>query len=101
MSWLRVRETTAGTPQGGILSPLMANIALSILDEHFTAKWEELGPDWKRARHRRAGGASMKIIRYADLCRTRHKSAYAEHRIMPREGGSVVVAGLDGSLSSA
>jgi RNA-directed DNA polymerase len=44
----------------------MANIALSILDEHFTTKWEELGPDWKRARHRRAGGASMKIIRYAD-----------------------------------
>ena len=60
------RETTTGTPQGGILSPLLANIALSILDEHFTTKWEALGPDWKRAKHRRAGGASMKIVRYAD-----------------------------------
>lgn len=29
-------ETRAGTPQGGILSPLLANIALSALDEHFT-----------------------------------------------------------------
>jgi hypothetical protein len=23
------------------------------------------------------------LVRYADLCRARHKSAYAEHRIMP------------------
>ena len=29
------RETITGTPQGGILSPLLANIALSVLDEHF------------------------------------------------------------------
>ena len=37
------RETITGTPQGGILSPLLANIALSVLDEHFAAKWEALG----------------------------------------------------------
>jgi RNA-directed DNA polymerase len=29
-----LEETTAGTPQGGILSPLLANVALSVLDEH-------------------------------------------------------------------
>ena len=28
-------ETYTGTPQGGILSPLLANIALSALDDHF------------------------------------------------------------------
>ncbi|MBI3257721.1 MAG: hypothetical protein HYZ59_08070, partial [Actinobacteria bacterium] len=60
------RETTTGTPQGGILSPLMANIALSVLDEHFAAKWAMLGPYWTRAKHRRAGVPAMRLIRYAD-----------------------------------
>ncbi len=39
------RDTITGTPQGGILSPLLAHIALSVLDEHFTDKWEALGPE--------------------------------------------------------
>ncbi|MEV6491600.1 group II intron reverse transcriptase/maturase [Actinoplanes sp. NPDC051633] len=60
------RETITGTPQGGILSPLLANIALSVLDEHFARKWAALGPEWTRAKHRRAGGPVMKIVRYAD-----------------------------------
>ncbi len=77
------RETMTGTPQGGILSPLLANIALSVLDEHFHAKWQALGPEWTRAKHRRAGGPTMKLVRYADLCRARHKSAYADVRVMP------------------
>ena len=33
-------DTLAGTPQGGILSPLIANIALSALDEHFAQAWQ-------------------------------------------------------------
>ena len=57
------RRTLTGTPQGGILSPLLANIALSVLDWHFQRKWDALGPDWKRAKHRRRGGAVMKMIR--------------------------------------
>ncbi len=60
------RQTITGTPQGGILSPLLANIALSGLDEHFATKWESLGSLGQRARNRRSGGASMKLIRYAD-----------------------------------
>jgi RNA-directed DNA polymerase len=60
------RETTTGTPQGGILSPLLANIALSVLDEHFASKWEALGPEWTRAKRRRAGHPVMKLVRYAD-----------------------------------
>ena len=60
------RATITGTPQGGILSPLLANIALSVLDEHFARKWEALGPRWTRAKRRRAGEPAMRLVRYAD-----------------------------------
>ena len=60
------RDTTTGTPQGGILSPLLANIALSALDEHFARKWAALGPAWRRAKQRRAGVPAMRLVRYAD-----------------------------------
>ena len=60
------RETITGTPQGGILSPLLANIALSVLDEHFARKWEALGPAWKRAKRRRSGTPAFRLVRYAD-----------------------------------
>jgi len=62
----KARETITGTPQGGILSPLLANIALSVLDEHFTQKWEALGPSWQRAKLRRSGVPAMRLVRYAD-----------------------------------
>jgi hypothetical protein len=39
---------------------------LSIIDEHFSTKWEALGPVWTRAKSRREGTPSMKLIRYAD-----------------------------------
>ena len=60
------RRTITGTPQGGILSPLLANIALSVLDEHFTRKWEAHGPVWTRTKRRRSGVAIHRIVRYAD-----------------------------------
>jgi len=60
------RGTITGTPQGGILSPLLANIALSVLDEHFTAKWEANSESWQRAAVRKRGGATYRIVRYAD-----------------------------------
>lgn len=62
----RQRGTITGTPQGGILSPLLANIGLTILDEHFTEKWKALGPEWMRRKHRRRGGAVYRLVRYAD-----------------------------------
>ncbi|EUA76217.1 reverse transcriptase family protein [Mycobacterium xenopi 4042] len=63
---LGYRDNVTGTPQGGILSPLLSNVALSVLDEHFAAKWKALGSEWTRAKHRRAGVPTMKIVRYAD-----------------------------------
>ena len=38
-----LQDTHTGTPQGGILSPLMANIALSVLDEHLHRPWQPGG----------------------------------------------------------
>jgi RNA-directed DNA polymerase len=60
------RDTHSGTPQGGILSPLLANIALSELDDYFHQIWENHGNAWTRARHRQRGGATFRLTRYTD-----------------------------------
>jgi RNA-directed DNA polymerase len=60
------RETNTGTPQGGILSPLLANLALSVLDEHFETAWAAHPEGWQRSRHRARGGATYRLVRYAD-----------------------------------
>ena len=60
------RDTITGTPQGGILSPLLANIALGVLDEHFTKRWEAGGTYWQRKTWRKRGGATYRLVRYAD-----------------------------------
>jgi hypothetical protein len=39
--------------------------------------------------------------RYADLCRARHKSAYAESRVMPTRPADGLVGAVDGFLMSA
>jgi RNA-directed DNA polymerase len=62
----QTRDSITGTPQGGIASPLLANIALSVLDEHFCAKWDAHGGEHQRRAHRRRGGATYRIVRYAD-----------------------------------
>ncbi|MEY9934727.1 RNA-directed DNA polymerase [Catenulispora sp. GP43] len=60
-------ETLTGAPQGGILSPLLANIALSVLDEHFDQQWQqEMGTQWQRTKRRRNGLGLWKLVRFAD-----------------------------------
>src|SRR5918995_303682 len=50
----------------GVLSPLLANIALSILDDHFAKAWESWGDFNARSRRRRKGMATYRLVRYAD-----------------------------------
>ena len=52
-----VRETLAGTPQGGVISPLLANIYLNQLDRIWVARCGQLGI----------------LIRYADDCAPRRR----------------------------
>jgi len=59
-----VRRPVTGTAQGGVISPLMCNVYLHRLDRAWRAAYGT-------------------YLRYADLCRIRHKSAYVDRRIMP------------------
>jgi group II intron reverse transcriptase/maturase len=64
-----VRETLAGTPQGGVISPLLANIYLNKLDRIWAAKCSQLGI----------------LVRYADdfvaMCGTESRAREALRRI--------------------
>jgi retron-type reverse transcriptase len=60
-----VTATPSGTPQGSSLSPLLSNIALSVLDRHFEAAWAARTHS-QRARDRANGRPSHRMIRFAD-----------------------------------
>jgi RNA-directed DNA polymerase len=60
-------ESLTGTPQGGILSPLLANIALSALDEYFDQGWQQkMGTPYQRSKRKKNGHGNWRIIRFAD-----------------------------------
>ena len=62
-------ETPTGTPQGGVISPLLANIYLHVLDAEWMRRFSHLG----------------ELVRYADdfviVCRTRARCEEAEVRV--------------------
>ena len=64
-----VRSSVAGTPQGGVISPLLANIYLHVLDEVWTKRCAHLGT----------------LVRYADdfvvMCRNQRDCEEAKERI--------------------
>lgn len=72
-----------GTPQGGILSPLLANVVLNELDWWISSQWENMKTrkPWKQSPHKyghlrnQSKLKEMYIVRYADdfkiYCKTR------------------------------
>jgi RNA-directed DNA polymerase len=64
-----VRATVAGTPQGGVISPLLSNIYLHVLDTVWTRRYAQLGV----------------LVRYADdfvvMCDTKAACEQAEQRV--------------------
>src|SRR5215211_1753974 len=78
-----VHRDVTGTPQGGVLSPVLCNVYLHRLDR----QWAKRG--------------TGVLVRYADLCRDPHRSAYAESRVM-RSGGRdpCVAAGIGWGCSA-
>ncbi|MEV0382816.1 group II intron reverse transcriptase/maturase [Nonomuraea sp. NPDC050643] len=64
-----LRKSHAGTPQGGILSPLLFNIAMHALDEHLHRPWQQDGTmstPARRVHRRRKGLPNWRLVRYAD-----------------------------------
>ncbi|GMA60412.1 group II intron reverse transcriptase/maturase [Alicyclobacillus fastidiosus] len=73
-------ETELGTPQGGIVSPLLGNVYLNELDEFIANKYEYLSP-----RERRKAQIPCYIVRYADdaviLCRSKEHAEILKEEV--------------------
>ena len=91
-----LRETDTGTPQGSILSPLLSNVALSVLDEYIAqAPGGPAASPYQRAKRRAQGLPTYRLVRYADdWCLVRIWHASRRGGLAGGDRGSLVQDGL-------
>jgi RNA-directed DNA polymerase len=63
---LQYFETTEGSPQGNIASPLLANVYMHKLDEWMHNRFHTLTPHQRMNRRRKGEMVAVRYIRYAD-----------------------------------
>ena len=92
----RLERTVTGTPQGGIASPLLANIALSALDRHYTADWRAVDRYHGQRKYLHSRGiATCRLVRYADdLVLMVHGTREQAREALERLAGRVEALGL-------
>lgn len=79
------RENTMGTPQGGIISPLLANIALHGLEEHlknYVSSRNFPKPYLNAARGAKTKRQALGVIRYADDFVIIHRNAEIMEKVI-------------------
>jgi len=71
-----------GTPQGGILSPMLANVALTTLDDYCE---KNFGTKTKRSKKKGGIYTQNPIVRYADdfviICKSKHEAEFIRGKI--------------------
>ncbi len=65
-----------GTPQGGIISPLLSNIVLNELDWWITSQWVEMPTRHKYSGRIHANGTKDQSKKYRELRKTKLKECY-------------------------
>ena len=72
----KITRPQKGTPQGGIISPLLANIALNELDHWVESNWEENPVVYKYSVARNPNGVPIKSSGFRAMRRTKLKEMY-------------------------